>query len=259
LPDFLDTLALSSKTTIAEGYYDSPSPALPISVSLRRAIIHAKDAAIISEIKGASPSLGTIKKDFAPDEIAKAVERGGSIGISVLTEPKHFAGSLKYLAKVRESVALPLLMKDIVTSPIQLDAAAQIGANAVLLILALFDRGYCECDIHNMIAEAHERNLEVLLETHTREEFKRATESSADLIGINNRDLRTLKIDLAVTSNILTRETTNGKIIVSESGINSPSDVIFLRNCGANAFLIGSEIMLSDNVEAKIMELRGIR
>jgi indole-3-glycerol phosphate synthase len=253
--DFLDKLAQTAKESINGAYCEGMTPATAVSASLKQTILQSTTAAVITEVKGASPSKGTIKKNFAPDEIAKAMARGGAVGISVLTEPKHFCGSLGYLAKVREAVNLPLLMKDIIVSPIQLDAAVQAGANAVLFIQALFDRGYCECDVSGMIAEAHRRKLEVLLETHTKEEFNRAVESAADLVGVNNRDLRTLTVDLKVTRDILIDRVANGRIIVSESGINSATDVLFLRGCGAKAFLVGSAVMLADDVEAKVMEL----
>ena len=253
--DFLDALAQTAKATIDTGYYKGTPPAKVVSASLKQAIMQSTAAAVICEVKGSSPSRGTIRTDFAPDEIAKSMARGGATGISVLTEPKHFGGSMNSLAKVRHATNLPLLMKDIILSTIQLDAAHQAGANAVLLIQALFDRGYCQHDSAKMIAEAHRRNLEVLLEAHTREEFNSAVNSAADLVGINNRDLRTLEVNLNVTRGILADEVTNGKIIVSESGINSASDMLFLRENGAHAFLVGSAVMTADSVEAKVREL----
>ena len=131
------------------------------------------------------------------------MEKGGAVGISVLTEPKHFNGSLSTLMQAREAVKLPILMKDIIIVPEQIEVAAQIGANAVLLIQALFDKGYCEMNVDKTIAYAHSKGLEVLLETHNEDEFKTALETNADLIGINNRNLATLKIDLNTTKQIL--------------------------------------------------------
>ncbi len=119
-------------------------------------------------------------------------KKGGAAGISVLAEPKHFKGSLNNLAEVRKAVKLPILMKDIIVSTEQIEAASNIGADAVLLIQALFDRGYCETSLRNMIAYAPtQKRLEVLLETHNDAEFKIAAASDADLLGINNRDLGT--------------------------------------------------------------------
>ncbi len=105
-----------------------------------------------------------------------------------------------------------------------------------------------------MIEQAHMKHLEVLLETHSEEEFKHTIETDADLVGINNRDLRTLKVDLGITETILKNQTQKGKVVVSESGIMAPKDVLFLRSCGAQAFLIGSSIMMADSIEQKVKE-----
>ena len=182
------------------------------------------------------------------------MERGGAIGVSVLTEPKHFNGSQKNLIETRKAVKLPILMKDIIVSRTQLEAASRIGANAALLIQALFDRGHCECSLEEMIAKAHSENLEVLLETHSEDEFRSAVSSDADIVGINNRDLGTLKVNLSVTKRILEKNAVNGKLVVSESGIKTPEDIRFLTACGAKAFLIGSAIMLADDIEKKVEE-----
>ena len=256
MPDFLDKLAQDARETIDSGYYNvsSKMPTYP-SVSLKKAIIQSKHAPIISEIKAASPSLGIIRKNLSPEKVAVAMENGGAAGISVLTEPKHFEGSLISLTEVRNAVRLPILMKDIIISSIQLETASKIGANAILLIEALFERGYCEDDVNGMIAKAHSRNLEVLLETHNVNEFRSAVGTNADLIGINNRDLGTLKVDLEATRRILAENDAGGKIVVSESGIEKPDDIRFLYECGARAFLIGSSIMLTQDIEKKVREL----
>jgi len=254
MPDYLDTLARDAKETVTAGYYEASTQLPAPSVSLRKAITESKRNAVITEVKAASPSRGTIKTSFDPAEVARAMENGGATGISVLTEPKHFSGSLSYLAKVREAVKLPILMKDIMINPIQLEAASRIGANVVLLIEALFEREYCECSLDEMITQAHSRHLEVLLETHSEDEFQSAIETDADLIGINNRDLRTLKVDLEITERILKKHESNDKVVVSESGVMTPADLLFLRGCGAQAFLIGSSIMMADNIETKVKE-----
>jgi indole-3-glycerol phosphate synthase len=145
-------------------------------------------------------------------------------------------------------------MKDIILRRVQLEAATRTGANAVLLIQALYDRSYGEFGVHAMIAEAHARRLEVLLEVHGEDEFQRATMSDADLVGINNRNLGTSKVDLDVTKRILRIMPVNGKIVVSESGIFTAADVRFLSDCGARAFLIGSVVMSADNIESKVRE-----
>jgi indole-3-glycerol phosphate synthase len=254
MPDFLDILARDSKQIVNEGYYKVSTTDTFSPVSLRKAITESRRNAVITEVKAASPSRGIIKTNLDPEQVAVAMENGGATGISVLTEPKHFNGSLSYLTKVRKAVKLPILMKDIIINPIQLETASKIGANSILMIEALFEREYCECSLDEMIAKAHEKNLEVLLETHNENEFQSAVNSDADLVGINNRDLRTLKVDIRITEKILKRCVTRGKIVVSESGVMTPSDLLFLRKCGAQAFLIGSAIMMADNIEKKVKE-----
>ena len=254
MADFLDVLARDAKETINSGYYEALKETATSHIGLKKAILEAKNAPVITEIKAASPSAGTIRENLEASGIAESMEKGGAVGISVLTEPKHFNGSLRSLVEARKAVKLPILMKDIIISPVQLDAASKAGANAALLIEALFDRGYCEFNIHEMIARAHSKDLEVLLETHTAEEFRSAVRTHADVVGINNRNLATLKVDLNVTKRILERNNTEGKIVVSESGINTPADLRFLCKCGAHAFLIGSAVMLADNVEKKVKE-----
>lgn len=252
--DFLDVLAQDAKENIGKGYYEAAIQVSTPFVSLKRAILESQHTPIIAEIKAASPSLGIIRKNVNVEDIAVAMEDGGAVGISVLTEPKHFRGSLSSLAKVRRKIKLPLLMKDIIISPMQLESASKIGANAVLLIETLFRRGYCECDVHEMIAHAQSMNLEVLLEVHTEDEFSSALNTSADMIGINNRDLTSLKVDLRVTERILKKFNPEGKTIVSESGIKTPADLRFLHECGVHAFLIGSAIMMTRDVKKKVKE-----
>ena len=145
-------------------------------------------------------------------------------------------------------------MKDIISNPIQLEAASKIGANAVLLIEALFERGYCELNLGEMITQAHARNLEVLVESHSEFEYQNVIETDADLVGINNRDLRTLEVDLQITEKILKKHESTSKVVVSESGVMTPRDLLFLRGCGAQAFLIGSAVMMAENIEQKVKE-----
>jgi indole-3-glycerol phosphate synthase len=252
--DFLDTLAMDAAITVDSGYYQTTTALVQPKVSLKKAILQCTTNAVITEVKAASPSLGPIRTGFSAKEIAQTMERAGAIGISVLTEPKHFNGSLTNLAEVRQATKLPILMKDIIIVPEQMEVGTQLGANAVLLIQALFDKHYCEMSVDKMIAYAHTKGLEVLLETHTTEEFKKATETDADLIGVNNRNLATLKIDLNATKQILQKHPKAGKTVISESGIKTSDDLQFLRGCGADAFLIGSSIMLNENVELKVTE-----
>jgi indole-3-glycerol phosphate synthase len=172
MADFLDTLAQSARATIDSDYYETLNETGTSQISLKKAILKTKNAPVITEIKATSPSAGTIRKNVNASLIAESMEKGGAVGISVLTEPKHFNGSLRSLVAARKAVKLPILMKDIILSPVQVEAASKAGASVALLIEALFDRGYCECSVHEMIARAHSEGLEVLLEVHTAEEFR---------------------------------------------------------------------------------------
>jgi indole-3-glycerol phosphate synthase len=255
MTDFMDTLAMDAIKTIDSGYYRNIKAINQPKISLKAAIQNCKANPVITEIKSASPSLGTIRISTNPAEIAQAMQRGGAVGISVLTEPTHFNGSLETLTQARKIVQLPILMKDIVIVADQIDAGAKLGANAVLLIQALFNKHCCEMSVDKMIAYTHAQGLEVLLETHTEAEFKSALETDADLIGINNRDLSTLKIDLETTCKIMQKNRNKDKVVISESGIKTPMDLKYLRGCGVSGFLVGSAIMLTDNIESKVKEL----
>lgn len=252
--DFLDILAKTAKKNLENGYYEEISLINRINGSLTQAIIQEDRAPVISEIKTASPSAGIIRKKINPDEIAKRMKKGGATAISVLTEPTYFKGSLATLRITRESVDLPILMKDIILNPLQLEAAYKLGANVVLLIQALFDRGYSEYNLEDMISFAHSKKLEVLLETHNEKEFITALKTNAELVGINNRDLGSLEINLNTTKEILEKTNKKSKLIVSESGIKTPADLFFLHNCGVDAFLIGSAIMKAENIQEKVKE-----
>lgn len=254
MSDFLDLLAADAKTTVKSGYYDGLADSKHAKASLRKTIMQSKVAQVITEVKGASPSKGVIRQDLDAAKIAQAMAKGGAAGISVLTEPKHFNGSFLNITAVRRSVTLPVLMKDIIVDPAQLEAASKVGADAVLLIQSIFDKGYCDFSLGEMVTKAHSKNLEVLLETHNSDEFVRALETNAELIGINNRNLGTLKVDLNTTRKILADCPRGGKVVVSESGISTAADLRFLRACGANAFLIGSSVMVADDIEAKVRE-----
>ena len=255
MTDFLDRLANDAIERVRSGYYNAQGSITTHKRSLRSSVCNSYKAPIVAELKTASPSRGVIRNNLPIEEIIAAMQRGGAVGISVLTEPRFFEGSLGNLVKARSSVEIPVLMKDIVVDPKQLEAAEKLGADAVLFIEALFDRGYCELDVHDMIDRAHKARLEVLLEVHEKKEFRSALETEADLVGVNNRDLRTLKVNLETTREVLRGFDLEGKLIVSESGVQTPADIRYLRSVGANAFLVGSSIMSALDVERKVREL----
>jgi indole-3-glycerol phosphate synthase len=250
--DFLDVLVKDVRQTIDDGYYDVVDTPPLSKISLKKAIEHEKMNPVIAEIKAASPSRGTIKRGFDPTEIARAMEYGGAVAISILTEPRYFLGNLKSIYSIKEKVDIPVLMKDIIFDLRQVLAASRLRADAILLIKAIFDRGYSNYKLNEMIHKAHNLGLEVLLETHTSNEFRAAIQTEADLIGINNRDLRNLKVNLGVTESILKDNVPHGKTIVSESGIKTPEDLLFLRSKGAKAFLIGSSLMTSEDIKKEL-------
>ena len=254
MPDILDALARNAWEEVRGGYYRVCEVSSVRPIGLREHVLRHRGRAIITEIKGASPSAGVIRSDFAHEAIAGAMVRGGAVAISVLTAKERFGGSLKAFRKVREALRVPLLMKDFIVSPQQVEAASRLGADAVLLIQALFDRGHCEAGVEEMIALTHSKGLEVLLEAHTDEEYLSSMKTDADLIGINNRDLTTFRVDIGTTRRILGHCGSNGRLVVSESGIDRPEDVRDLRSAGVDAFLIGSSIMRAEDVEGKVRE-----
>jgi indole-3-glycerol phosphate synthase len=254
MADFLNSLVQDVKETIKEGYYNFQFKGRRVKRSLKNSIIKCKNAPIIAEIKPASPKKGVLIEKMNVEEMAISMKKGGAVGISVLTEPKHFKGSLEILSMVREAVDLPILMKDFVVSPVQIEVANKIGANAILLIKSIFEHRLSETNLNEMINIARSKGIEVLLEVHDKDEFLSSLQTEADMIGINNRNLRTLNVDLETTRRILNRLGNGGRIVVSESGISTPHDVKSLHNFGAHAFLIGTAIMTANDVEAKVRE-----
>jgi len=248
--DFMETLIKEAFERVKSGYYKANQRLNFQRLSLKEAIVNCQHAPVIAEIKPFSPSRGLLRRITSLEKVAKAMEAGGAVGVSVLTEPKRFGGSLQTVSQVKESVSIPVLMKDVIVDYVQIEAAANIGADAVLLIY-----GVVAGRIDELIRFAHNLSLEVLLETHTVEEFKAALETEADMVGVNNRDLKTMKVDLHVTARILAEVGSTDRIVVSESGIETADHVRFLRKCGTHAFLVGSSIMLADDVEEKVREL----
>ncbi|MFQ6011108.1 MAG: indole-3-glycerol-phosphate synthase [Nitrososphaerales archaeon] len=256
MPDLLETLVGDAFSSIQEGYYVIKRSPSPKKNKLAQAISACKDNAIISEVKFSSPSLGAINKSSDHIGIAESMVKGGAVALSVLTEPKHFAGSIKYLEEIVQKTEVPVLMKDIFVSPEQVKAASLVGADAIVLISSIFRRGMTEISLESMIREAHKFGLEVLLECHDLEEFTRGLKSKADLIGINNRDLGTMQVSLEVSHKILSSVKGDlDKIVVVESGLHDSADVNALRMLGAKAFLVGTSIMSSGNIEEKVAQM----
>jgi indole-3-glycerol phosphate synthase len=215
------------------------------------ALQRAQGGAIIAEIKRASPSAGLIARSFDPVAIGRAYDEAGTDAISVLTERDHFLGELSYLDQVRAATARPLLRKDFIWTRYHVAQAAAYGADCVLLIVAgMDDAALSEC-----IAEARDYALDVLVEVHDSRDLQRALAADARLLGINNRNLRTLETDLAVSEHLLPKVPAT-VFAISESGMRDASDVARLRAAGARGFLIGEALMHSANPKALIARLR---
>jgi indole-3-glycerol phosphate synthase len=218
----------------------------------------AGDIALIAEVKKASPSAGVIRKDFDPVRIAKEYESAGASCLSVLTDERFFQGSLDYLRQIRQAVRLPLLRKDFIIDERQILEAIEWGADAILLIVAILDEARLK-QFHAMAAGA---GLAVLVEVHDEAELDRALAAGACLIGVNNRDLKTFKVDLATTERLAAKlfqtpsvRLQTPSLLVAESGIHTRADVERLEKCGAKAILVGESLMRAGDIRAKAGEL----
>jgi indole-3-glycerol phosphate synthase len=234
------------------------------TISIKKKIQSSQVTPLITEIKYASPSKGILadSKMFRVEEIASTMEFAGSAGISVLSQPNLFNGSIANVLKARKATTLPILMKDIIVSDIQIKAAKNAGADCVLFIKSVFDNNLAEKDLETLIESASKIGLETILETHDINEFKEAIKlhhrhpHNIHVIGINNRNLDTLEITLDTTTNILASVPKSGNIVISESGIKGPEDIKRLSEAGADGFLIGTSLMENpDLISERIKEL----
>jgi len=207
---------------------------------------------VIAEVKKASPSAGVIREDFNPVKIASAYEVNGASAISVLTDKKFFQGKLSYLKDIRKKISLPLLRKDFIIDEYQVYESILAGADAALLIADLLSVD----EMKRFLDIGRRYSVDFLIETHTEEDIKKAIDAGGEIIGINNRDLHTFKVDIKTTPRLL-KMIPEGRIIVSESGIHSKEDISYLRSFGVNAVLIGEVLMRSDDIGGKLRELLG--
>lgn len=226
---------------------------LPPTRGFKKALTPAVQ--LIAEVKKASPSKGVIRPNFDPVAIAQAYERGGASCLSVLTDETYFQGSLSYLSRVRDTVALPLLRKDFILDPVQIYQARLAGADAILLIVASLPSPARLAELRHL---AESLGMDALVEVHDEFEVALAVESGATLIGINNRDLHTFEVSLDVSARLIPLLPT-GTIAVAESGIFTADDVATVAGHGAHAVLVGESLMRQNDVEAATKTLLGQR
>jgi indole-3-glycerol phosphate synthase len=208
---------------------------------------------LIAEIKKASPSAGIIRSDFDPIKIAQIYEQSGANAISVLTDEKFFSGKLEYLTQVKSEVSIPILRKDFIIDEYQVYESAIAGADAILLIVAALD----EIQLRDFVQLAQkEVGLYTLIEVHNQQELDRAMKLDPEIIGINNRDLKTFKVDLETTGRLI-KDIPKECIIIAESGIKTREDVLRMQSIGVDALLIGETFMRNQDISLKIKELYG--
>jgi indole-3-glycerol phosphate synthase len=206
---------------------------------------------LIAEVKKASPSAGVIRPDFDPVRIAREYEAAGASCLSVLTDEKFFQGSLEYLKQIRQAVSLPLLRKDFIIDARQILQAIEWGADAILLIVAILS----DEQLREFQALAEQAGLAALVEVHDEEELDRAINAGARLLGVNNRNLKTFKVDLATTERLAAKLDLTQRLLVAESGIHTREDVERLGRCGARAILVGESLMRHSDISSKVREL----
>jgi indole-3-glycerol phosphate synthase len=258
----LKTLVNNSFKALDNGYYDLEKNANfenHKNIDLRKKLVECKHVPLITEIKFASPSKGTIldQKNIKIENIVEEMEKANSSGISILTQPYLFHGSLEFILRARKKTSLPILMKDIIVSDVQIKAAKSTGADCILLIKTIFDQNMTEGSLEKFCEYAKKKGLQIIIETHLVNEFEETVKSNkknhqiCDIIGINNRNLDNLTIDLNITKEILSLCDKNNNLVLSESGINSKEDINYLKKSGADAFLVGTSLMENINLLEK--------
>lgn len=255
MSDVLQRICNDKLAFVADRKLQTPLTALEAAAAeadpvrgFHRALAARMDAGrygLICEIKKASPSKGLIREDFDPPALAQAYAAGGASCLSILTDEPYFQGHDSYLQAARAAVTLPVLRKDFMLEPYQIVESRALGADCVLLIMAALS----DAQAAELEAIALDLKMDVLVEVHNDEELERALALKSPLLGINNRNLKTLEIDLATTETLAAR-VPDGKLLIAESGLYAPSDLSRMAKVGATTFLIGESLMRQDDVTA---------
>lgn len=258
----LDEIAIKTRLRIEEEKKKKPLEELKAEVEklpvsskfLFKKALMKKDISFICEVKKASPSKGIIAEDFPYIQIAKDYEKAGADALSVLTEPYYFKGSNEYLKKIRKNVNIPILRKDFTIDEYMIYEAKLMGADAVLLICAILS----ESELKRYMELARSLGLSVLVEAHNEQEIGMALAEGAEIIGVNNRNLKNFTVD--INNSIRLRKLVREEIVfISESGIKTAEDIDNLRKNGTNAVLIGETLMRSEDKKSELDKLRGRR
>ena len=254
----LDAIVAAARTRVARqrdavplrGVAAAAERRQPRGTRFREAIAGHDRINVIAECKRRSPARGLLTRAYRPADIARAYEAGGAVAVSVLTEPAFFDGALEHLEAVRQAVELPVLRKDFMVDEYQLFEARAAGADAVLLIVTVLGRD----GLRALATRAAELELAVVIEVHSREELDEAAASGASIIGVNNRNLRTLDVDLGVCDTLIDAAPT-GAVMVAESGVRSRGEILRLRANGYHAFLVGERLMTAADPRAALASL----
>jgi indole-3-glycerol phosphate synthase len=254
---FLDKIVAEKLKEVERRQKAFPLPELRAAIMERpapldlAAAISGENLRLIAEVKRASPSRGVIRADLDPVKLASSYARGGAAAISVLTESRYFGGSREDLEAIKRALpGIPLLRKDFILKPYQVFESCAWGADAMLLIVVILD----DNELEELLSLSHALGMQCLVEVHNRNELERALACDARIIGINNRDLDTMTVDINITRQ-LRPPIPRGRIVVSESGIKGRDEVQKLKEWKVNAMLVGEALVTADDVAAKIKEL----